>query len=131
MSKESREKRKAEKEEKIKKRRFKQKIGLLVALVLWLASIVIFVVAMLYSFVPNMNLTVPGNSPLAAIRWLFLAATGGLLVSTLMGAVCANGKPVIGRLIMGFGVILFFLSLGFTLIAWLFYTILPNIASFA
>ena len=123
--------RKEEQEAKLKARRTKQFIGLLIALVLWIASVVVFVVAMLYSFVPSMNLTVEGNSPLSLIRWLFLGASAGLLVSTLMAAFCANGKPWLGRLMMGFGVILFFLSFGFTIIGWLFYSILPNFASFA
>ncbi len=123
--------RKEEKEAELKAKRQRQFIGLLIALVLWVASIVVFVVAMLYSFVPTMNLTVKGDSPLSLIKWLFLGASAGLLVSTLMAAFCANGKVWLGRLMMGLGVILFFLSFGFTIIGWLFYTILPNFASFA
>ena len=128
---EKRQERKEEKEAQLKAKRQRQFIGLLVALVLWVASVAVFVVAMLYSFVPSMTLSVQGDSPLSVIRWLFLGASAGLLVSTLMAAFCANGKVWLGRLMMGLGVILFFLSFGFTIIGWLFYTVLPNFASFA
>lgn len=121
-------KQKAE-QEKLKQRRKNQAIVLIISTVIVWGSIAVFIIGILYAYLPQM--VAKTGSTLSLLRWLFLASTAGLAGGVIITAFCANGIKPLGRLDLAFGFIAFVFSLGYWLISLLFYAVLPNFASFA
>ena len=115
--------------EKLKKRRKNQAIVLIISTVIVWGAIALFIVGLLYAYLPSM--VASSESTLSLLRWIFLASTAGLAGGVIITAFCANGIKPLGRLDLAFGFIAFVFSLGYWLISLFFYAILPNFASFA
>lgn len=115
-------------QEKLKQRRKNQKVVVIIGSAITFASIAVFIIGLLYAYVPSM--VAKTGSTISLLRMLFFASTCGLMGGLIITAFSANGIKLIGRLTLAFGFITFVFSLGFWLISLFFYAILPDFASF-
>ena len=115
-------------QEKLKQRRKNQKVVVIIGSAITFASIAVFIIGLLYAYVPSM--VAKTGSTISLLRILFFASTCGLMGGLIITAFSANGIKLIGRLTLAFGFIAFVFSLGFWLISLFFYAILPDFASF-
>lgn len=115
-------------QEKLKQRRKNQKVVVIIGSAITFASIAVFIIGLLYAYVPSM--VAKTGSTISLLRMLFFASTCGLMGGLIITAFSANGIKLIGRLTLAFGFIAFVFSLGFWLISLFFYAILPDFASF-